>query len=77
MSSDVAISVRGLSKSYTIRHNQEHHTTFGEAMVHRLKHPLQRPERPGVRHLTDQERPGVKARLGGGPLADGGLVNRV
>lgn len=45
MSSDVAISVRGLSKSYTIRHNQTAPTTLAEAAVHRLKHPFDRPER--------------------------------
>ena len=40
--SDVAVSVRNLSKSYTISHNAEKHTTAGEAMLHRLKNPLKR-----------------------------------
>ena len=34
---DTAISVRGLSKSYTIAHNTPKHTTMGEALVHTLK----------------------------------------
>src|SRR5688500_415683 len=55
MSSDVAISVRGLSKSYTIRHNQERHTTFGEAALHRLKHPLQRADKEEFWALKDVE----------------------
>ncbi len=42
-SSDVAVSVRGLSKSYTIAHNAENHTTAAEALIHRLKNPLSRP----------------------------------
>lgn len=53
MSSDIAISVRGLSKSYVIRHNQQSHTTLGEAFVHRLKHPLERAEREEFWALED------------------------
>src|SRR2546430_2289700 len=34
--SDISISVRGLSKSYTIAHNQVRHSTFTEAMLQRL-----------------------------------------
>jgi len=37
---DLAISVRGLSKSYVIAHNQERHITLAETLLHRLKHPL-------------------------------------
>lgn len=43
-SKDIAVSVRGLSKSYTIAHNVEKYTTVGEALVHKLKKPLQRAE---------------------------------
>jgi lipopolysaccharide transport system ATP-binding protein len=43
--SDIAISVRGLSKAYTIAHNAERHTTAAEALVHRLRHPFQRQEK--------------------------------
>ena len=41
---DVAVSVRGLSKAYTIAHNAEKHTTAGEALMHRLKNPLAKLE---------------------------------
>lgn len=44
MSSKPAISVRNLSKSYTISHNDASHTTAAEALVHKLKHPFERPE---------------------------------
>jgi lipopolysaccharide transport system ATP-binding protein len=37
-----AISVRNLSKSYTIGQNQSHHVTLTEHLLHRLRHPLRR-----------------------------------
>jgi len=43
-SKTAAVSVRNLSKSYTIAHNAAKHTTAAEALVHRLKNPLSRPE---------------------------------
>jgi len=45
MSSETMISVRGLSKSYTIAHASQRATTLAEAVVHRLRHPLRRAER--------------------------------
>ncbi len=39
---DIAVSVRGLSKSYTIAHNAPAHTTMGEAIAHTLKNPRRR-----------------------------------
>ena len=43
MSSEkMAISVRGLGKSYQIAHRQQH-STMAEAMLHRLKNPFSRP----------------------------------
>lgn len=42
--SDLAISVRNLSKAYTIAHNALKHTTLAEAMMHRLRRPMDRPE---------------------------------
>ena len=42
-SSDLAIAVRGVSKSYTIAHNAPKHTTAVEAMLHKLRHPMERP----------------------------------
>ena len=46
-SSDSAISVHNLSKAYTIAHNATTHTTLAEAMMHRLRRPLER-----VQHET-------------------------
>ena len=43
-SKNVAVSVRGLSKAYTISHNAVQHTTAGEAIIHRLRNPIQRTE---------------------------------
>jgi lipopolysaccharide transport system ATP-binding protein len=42
--SDIAVSVRGISKSYTIAHDQEKHTTLAETVLSRLKNPLRRPK---------------------------------
>jgi lipopolysaccharide transport system ATP-binding protein len=39
-SSDIAISVRGLGKAYTIAHDQEQHITLAETLLSRLKNPL-------------------------------------
>jgi ABC-type polysaccharide/polyol phosphate transport system ATPase subunit len=43
MSSDVAIRIQGLGKSYRIKH-QEQHITLAEQALHRLRRPFQRPE---------------------------------
>lgn len=45
MSSDLAVSARGLGKSYTIRHNQSDHVTLAEVALDRIRHPLTRAER--------------------------------
>ncbi len=42
--SDIALSVRDLSKAYTISHNQTKHVTLAEEMLHRIRHPFQRAE---------------------------------
>ena len=52
-SNDIAISVRGLSKSYTIAHNAVQHSTMGEALLHRLKHPRQSVEKETFWALKD------------------------
>ena len=52
-SSDLAISVRGLSKSYTIRHQEEHHITLAELLLHRARHPLTRQQRETFWALAD------------------------
>jgi lipopolysaccharide transport system ATP-binding protein len=44
-SHDVAISVRDVSKCYTITHNRQHATTLGEAVMHRLRNSFSRPEK--------------------------------
>jgi lipopolysaccharide transport system ATP-binding protein len=41
---DLAVSVRGLSKAYTLRHNATRHNTMGESLLHRLLHPFEKPE---------------------------------
>ncbi len=43
-SKDIAVSVRGLSKSYAIARNQQRHTTAGEALLNKLRNPFQRAE---------------------------------
>jgi lipopolysaccharide transport system ATP-binding protein len=53
-SSDIAILVDGLSKSYTIRHNTvTTRTTMADAFVQRVKHPLRRNEREEFWALHD------------------------
>ena len=42
--SDIAISVRGLSKSYTIARNEEKHVTLAETALAWAKNPLCRPK---------------------------------
>lgn len=39
-SKNLAVSVRGVSKAYTIAHNIVRHTTLAEAMLHRFRHPF-------------------------------------
>jgi len=52
-SSDLAVSVRGLSKSYTIAHNVGRHTTLAEAALDRLRHPLRRQPTETFQALRD------------------------
>ncbi len=42
-SSEVALSVRGLGKSYTIAQRARHHASLAHALRHKLAHPFQRP----------------------------------
>jgi lipopolysaccharide transport system ATP-binding protein len=53
MSNDVAISVRGLSKSYTIEHGGLKSPSFREAIVEKLKHPLRRRDKETFWALKD------------------------
>jgi len=45
MSSDVAIRVEDLGKSYTIRHQQSDHVTLAQVALERAKHPLRRNQK--------------------------------
>ena len=40
----MAISVRGLSKAYTIAHEDDRPSTLAETLLRRMRHPLQRAE---------------------------------
>src|SRR5436309_1152733 len=51
--SDIAISVRNLSKCYTITHNAEKHSTLAETLIHRLKNPFDRPQKETFWALND------------------------
>lgn len=55
MSSNIAVSVRGLSKSYTIAHNAAKYTTAAEALVSKLRNPFQKTERETFWALKDIE----------------------
>ena len=50
---DIAISVRGLSKAYTIVHRPEQHATLVEATLHRLRHPLRKQQKEIFWALSD------------------------
>jgi ABC-type polysaccharide/polyol phosphate transport system ATPase subunit len=52
-SKGIAVSVRGVSKAYTIAHNSQTHTTLGEALLHRVKNPLQKIEKETFWALQD------------------------
>src|SRR4051812_43905958 len=52
-SDDLAISIRGLSKAYTIRHNLTDHITLAELALDRIRHPLRRAEREQFWALRD------------------------
>lgn len=53
MSSDLALSARGVSKAYTIAHNATDHVTMAEVVLHKTRHPLRRPEREKFWALRD------------------------
>ncbi len=52
-SRNAAVSVRGLSKSYSIAKNAAQHSTIGEALMHKLKNPLAKAERETFWALND------------------------
>ena len=54
-SSKFAVSVRGLSKSYTISHNAPKHTTVAEALISQLRRPFQKMEKETFWALKEVE----------------------
>ncbi len=52
-SSDIAVSVRGVSKAYTISHNEERHVTLAETVLARVKNPFKRAQRETFWALND------------------------
>ncbi len=52
MSSEFAISARGIGKSYRIAHKRQH-ATMAEAMLHKLRNPFERPETEEMWALDD------------------------
>lgn len=52
-SSGPSVSIRGLSKSYRILHNDVRHTRISEALVDWLRHPIRRPSRETFFALRD------------------------
>ena len=51
--SDIAISAAGIAKSYIIRHNASDHVTLAETVLHRVMHPLHRPQKELFWALND------------------------
>src|SRR5580704_11477200 len=51
--SDLAISVRGVSKAYQITHNEERKSTLVETVGHRLRNAYRRPQRETFWALKD------------------------
>src|SRR4051812_27138943 len=52
-SNDLALSVRGLSKSYTISRQQEKHSTLAESMLARARYPFKRAKMETFWALND------------------------
>ena len=50
---DIAISAAGIAKSYVIRHNASDHVTLAETVLHRVRHPLHRPQKELFWALND------------------------
>jgi lipopolysaccharide transport system ATP-binding protein len=53
LSSPIALSVRGLSKAYSLTRGAHKHTTAAEALIHRLRHPFQCAQRQTFWALRD------------------------
>lgn len=53
--SDIAVAVRGLSKAYTIAHNNERHATLAEQVLSRFKNPFKQTRSETFWALKDVE----------------------
>jgi lipopolysaccharide transport system ATP-binding protein len=53
MSSDIAISVKGISKAYTIAHGALKRPTFRDVVEERIRHPFRRPRQETFWALKD------------------------
>jgi lipopolysaccharide transport system ATP-binding protein len=53
MSSNIAISVRGVTKTYQISRNTVKHSTMAETLLHKLRHPLTRARQDEFNALSD------------------------
>ena len=51
--SDIAVSVRGVSKSYTIAHQQEGHSTLAEMLLQRVRQPFRQSSKETFWALED------------------------
>ncbi len=85
-SKDLAVSVRGLSKSYIIAHNSERPTNLREVIVDRLRHPIgngrQKRENSGQSRTVDfdirrGESVGIIGRNGAGKSTLLKLLSRI
>ncbi|HYO07477.1 MAG TPA: ABC transporter ATP-binding protein [Tepidisphaeraceae bacterium] len=52
-SSELALSIRGVSKSYVIEHGRTDHSTLAQTLLHRLANPLRRRQRETFWALND------------------------
>lgn len=69
LSKDMALSVRDLSKAYTIAHNTVRPTTMAEALAHKLRKPFQQVEKETFWALKD-----VSFEVGAGEVV--GIIGR-
>ncbi len=51
--SDIALSVKGLSKSYTIAHNHQQESTLAETLLKKMRHPLRQTQKETFWALRD------------------------
>jgi len=69
VSNPTAISIRNLSKSFTIVHDEPQHITLAETLLHRMRHPFRKMERETFWALKD-----VSLEIGKGEVV--GIIGR-